>query len=226
MMIFMRIFLLSVLMLTAAVTKGQHHSSHAPGKANKHMHQRSIDDLIRDFESPERDAYQKPEVVIDWLGDLQGKTVMDLGTGSGYFAVRMAAAGANVIAADVNQDFLDKLEQRVADQGSGAQITLRKLEYDAPALQEAEVDMVFLVNVYHHIEDRIHYFEKVRSGIKPGGSLVVIDFYKKELPVGPPPDHKVSFMTTLTELNQAGFKRFEIDMKLLEYQYMIKAYEE
>jgi cyclopropane fatty-acyl-phospholipid synthase-like methyltransferase len=210
-------------MVPFADALAQEHRQHTPGKANQHMHRRPVDDLIRDFESPERDAYQKPEVVMAWLGELHQKTVMDLGTGSGYFAVRLAAAGAKVIAADVNDDFLDKLKQRINKLELEDRISLRKLEYDSPQLSDGEVDMVFMVNVYHHIEDRIDYFTKVLNGIKPGGTLVVIDFYKRDLPVGPPPDHKVSLFETMTELNEAGFKKFELDMNLLEYQYMIKA---
>ncbi|MGB5320444.1 MAG: hypothetical protein WBN25_15500, partial [Eudoraea sp.] len=54
--------------------------------ANEQMHQSSTEDLIKRFESPERDAYQKPEKVLEYLGDLNNKSVIDIGAGSGYFS--------------------------------------------------------------------------------------------------------------------------------------------
>jgi uncharacterized protein Smg (DUF494 family) len=53
--------------------------------------------------------------------------------------------------------------------------------------------------------------------------LVIIDFFKKELPVGPPVDHKIDQEMVKKELTEAGFTNFEINTDLLEYQYIIRA---
>ena len=82
------------------------------------MHQTPVAELIKRFESPERDAYQKPKEVINYLGDLQGKTIMDIGAGSGYFSIPLAEKAQKVIAADVNQEFLDHINKRVKDNQS------------------------------------------------------------------------------------------------------------
>ena len=205
-------------------THSHHHSndhSHHGG-ANKHMHQSSVEDLIERFESPERDEYQQPEKVLDYLGDLQGKTVMDIGAGSGYFSVKLTTRGANVIAADVDDEFQSYLKQRI-EKDSIENITLRKLAYDSPGLDTAEVDMVLIVNTYHHIEDRVNYFKKLKAGLKEGGELVVVDFFKKETPVGPPVGHKIAKGQVVEELSEAGFKSFDTNSDLLPYQYIIKS---
>lgn len=195
------------------------HDSHA----NEHMHESSIEELIARFEDPERDLYQKPEDVISLLGDLEGKTVMDLGAGSGYFTFRLAEKGAKVIAADVEDGFLDHLRQRAADEGQGLDVEVRKIPYDDPQLDSSEADIVLVVNTYHHIDDRTDYFAKVRTGLKQDGTLMIVDYFKRELPVGPPVDHKLDEQTVIDELKMAGFTNFLKNTWTLEYQYIIQA---
>src|SRR5690625_4625173 len=191
--------------------------------ANEYMHQASIDQLVRNFESPERDAYQKPEAGLEFLGDLAGKNIMDIGAGSGYFSVKLAEKGAHVIAADVSDEFQEYLERRIRD-NELKNIELRKIPYDDPGLSDREVDKVLIVNTYHHIEsDRSVYFARVKEGLKPGGELVVIDFYKADIPVGPPLNHKIGMDDVITELKNAGYTNFDVNVELLPYQYIIRA---
>ncbi len=202
----------------------EHHSEKQskPGAANEHMHRSSVEDLVERFESPERDAYQKPQKVLEFLGDIQGQTIMDIGAGSGYFSVKLAERGATVIAADVDDEFQGFLQDRI-EKNSIENIEIRKIPYDSPNLKEEEVDMVLIVNTYHHIENRPEYFAQVRKGIKPKGALIVIDFFKSEIPVGPPLDHKLPIDVVVSELKKAGYTSFDVNVDLLPYQYIIKA---
>ncbi|NVK66732.1 MAG: class I SAM-dependent methyltransferase [Flavobacteriales bacterium] len=208
--------------------KHEHHGGHHDGhghethSANEYMHQSSTEELIERFESPERDEYQQPEKVVDYLGDLNGKHIMDIGAGSGYFSVKLAAAGANVIAADVSDEFQKALKKRI-EENNIDNIELRKIPFDGPKLSDQEVDMVLIVNTYHHIENRPDYFSKVKKGTKDNGELVIIDFFKKETPVGPPVDHKISKDLVISELKKAGYTEFDVNVDLLKYQYIIKA---
>ncbi|MEO1013080.1 MAG: class I SAM-dependent methyltransferase [Bacteroidota bacterium] len=207
--------------------KGEDHGHHQDktskhGTANAYMHQSSVKDLIEKFESPERDVYQKPEKILAYLGNIEGKTIIDIGAGSGYFSVKLAKKGAQVIAADVNDEFQESLKNRIA-KDKLQNIELRKIPYDSPNLKDGEVDMAFIVNTYHHIENRPAYFEKVKKGTRDDGELVLIDFFKAEAPVGPPLDHKLSMDIVVTELKKAGYTSFDINVELLPYQYIIRA---
>ncbi len=192
------------------------------GSANEHMHQSSVDDLIKRFESPERDAYQQPEKVMAYLGDIEGQTIIDIGAGSGYFSVKLAEKGAYVIAADVDDEFQEFLNNRI-EKNDLMNIETRKIPYDGPGLKEHEVDKVVLVNTYHHIENRPDYFSKVKTGTKPDGELVIIDFFKAEISVGPPLDHKVAIDQVIQELKKAKYTSFNVNVELLPYQYIIRA---
>ena len=202
----------------------QHHEDHQPehSSANEHMRRSSVEDLIERFESPGRDAYQQPQKVLEYLGDIQGLTIMDIGAGSGYFSVKLAEKGAVVIAADVDDEFLEFVKNRIEKDGL-KNIETRKIPYDSPDLREQEVDMVFIVNTYHHIENRPEYFVKVKDGTKPDGELVIIDFFKTDIPVGPPVNHKLSIDEVVDELKKAGYSSFDVNVDLLPYQYIIQA---
>ena len=202
------------------VIMAQHH--HKKGGANEYMHKSSMEQLIKRFESPERDAYQKPEKVLTYLGDISGKLIMDIGAGTGYFSVKLAEKGAKVIAADVNDDFQQFLKKRIKE-NKLQNIELRKIPYQSPKLKDKEVDMVLVVNTYHHIENRTDYFKKVKKGINEKGELIIIDFFKKETPVGPPSHHKIALDVVIAELKKAGFTQFEKEVKLLPYQFIIRA---
>lgn len=193
-------------------------------RANHHMNQADFDALTRRFESAARDAYQQPEKVLGLIGDVTGETIMDIGSGTGYFSFRLVDAGARVIAADVDDRFQAYIRIRRDSLGiPESRLSLRKVPYDNPMLAPGEADKVLIVNTYHHIEDRAEYFRKVRAGLKPGGSLIVIDYFKKDLPVGPPTGMKLSSETVVRELGEAGFTDIRTDESLLEYQYIVIA---
>jgi len=204
--------------------KHEHEESGHHHNANEYMHQSSIEELIERFESPERDAYQQPNKVLGYLGDLSGMKIMDLGAGSGYFSFRLVDAGAQVIAADVEEGFL-KYMQGIKDsmELDDKTLELRKIPYDHSHLEHGEVDMVLVVNTYHHIEDRAEYFKTVLDGLKSDGELVIIDFFEREMPVGPPPAHKIPEEKVIEELTEAGFSQFDVNVSLLEYQFILQA---
>ena len=198
-----------------------HQHGHAHGHANEHMNTTSFEDLVKRFDSPERDAYQQPEKVLEYIGDVTDKKILDIGAGTGYFSFKLAAKGAAVIAGDVDDRFQNYIKEKIAKENA-PKVALRKLPYDSPALTENEVDKVLIVNTYHHIEDRIAYFGKVLNGLKDGGELLVIDFKKQDGP-GPPVKMKMAASFITKELEQAGFREFEVNDSLLKDQYIIRA---
>ena len=83
------------------------------------------------------------------------------------------------------------------------------------------VDTILIVNTYHHLDHRVAYFQRVRSFLRPGGKLVIVDFKKGELPVGPSDDIKLAPEIPKTELDQAGYQLERQEEKLLPYQYVL-----
>lgn len=205
-----------------ATTDNQPPKDH--NQANKHMHKHKFEDLVKNFESADRANWQKPEEVIKKLGNIKGKTVMDIGSGTGYFSFKLVEAGAKVIAADVNKKFREFIRQKQKERNvSEDQLRTLKLPYDSPRLASEEVDAVIIVNTYHHIENRKKYFNQVLEGLKSDGKLLVVDFKKEKTPHGPPLKMRLTVQEVKKELQEAGFSQVEIDMQLLPYQYTVLA---
>jgi predicted TPR repeat methyltransferase len=99
----------------------------------------------------------------------------------------------------------------------------RPAKPDDPLLQPEEVDAVMIVNTYGYIGNRSSYLQKLWSGLKPGGDLLIIDFKKNNLPLGPSEQFKVSHLQVKQELEQSGFDVLNIDRNSLDYQYIIQA---
>lgn len=222
--------LLGTLILLPTLALAQHSGagdtgSDPHGQANRHMNQRPFTELAAGFEDPARDEWQKPDVVLGLIGDVQGKTVMDIGSGTGYFSFRLAAAGARVICADVDERFLGYIRERMGREGvDPSRMELRHVPFDSSTLRTSEADVVLIVDTYHHIENRLEYFAEVRAGLKSGGKLVVVDFFKRDDPVGPPASMKMAEDVVVGELLAAGYNHITVHRDQLPYQYVIEAY--
>jgi len=210
------IILLSFAFALAACENSQHKSL----SANYHMYKSSFEELVEKFENPERDQWQKPDLVIEKLGDIKGKKIADIGAGTGYFSRRLAQKGASVLALDIDEQFLNFINTHSSD---SLTIVTRKIPFNSPQLDSAEVDAVIVVDTYHHIENRYDYFRDVWRGMKAGGQLMVVDFKKKKTPHGPPTKMRVEGFDVMRELQKAGFIKVVIDTKTLDYQYIIMA---
>jgi hypothetical protein len=99
----------------------------------------------------------------------------------------------------------------------------RLAKYDDPLLKPEEADKVMIVNTYAYIENRVQYLKTLNKGMAPGGELLIIDFKRNNLPIGPPDEFKVSSSQVEQELKAAGFLVIKVDKEVLDYQYIILA---
>jgi len=185
----------------------------------------SFENLVADYESKDRGIWQKPELVISLLGDLQDKTVADIGAGTGYFTFRMVPKAKKVIGIDIDTrfiSFLDSVKVRLPEQYR-KRFESRLAKPDDPLLNPGEADAVIIVNTYGYIQNRVTYLKTLSKGISPGGQLLIIDFKKNNLNIGPPDEYKVALGQVEKELIAAGFDIDKIDKDALDYQYIILA---
>jgi cyclopropane fatty-acyl-phospholipid synthase-like methyltransferase len=192
--------------------------------ANKFMQQADFDKLVARFEDPSRAQWQKPEEIIASLGALDGKTVADIGAGTGYFAFPIANRAAKVIAIDIDKRFLDYINHEKQTQKIGANIEIRLTAPDSPGLKTSEADVVLIVDTYHHIENRVEYLKKLKSCLRKDGVLVIIEFKKEKTPPGPPVELRLAEEQVESELKSAGYTIVSADREMLPYQYIIMAH--
>jgi SAM-dependent methyltransferase len=198
------------------------HDQH-DGGANAFMHRMDFATLVARFEDPGRDAWQKPDEVVRLLGPLSGKVVADLGAGTGYFAVRLLEQAQKVVATDVDERFLAYLRGRVSGSPLRDKLVLRLVGTDRPGLVPEEADVVLVVDVYHHVEDRAAWLRALLAGMRPGGELVIVDFKPGDFPDAPPPSMRIPSEIVAHDLETAGFDKPRIDETTLPRQYVVRA---
>jgi predicted methyltransferase len=203
--------------MLAALALGAHAAAQSP-----HTHEHSFGDAekwSKVFDDPNRDAWQKPHEVIQALALREDAVVADIGSGTGYFAVRFArmVPKGRVYGVDTEPDMVKFLAERAKKEGLG-NLTALRASPGNPQLPE-KADLVVLVDVYHHIGNREHYFGGLRDSLKPGGRVAVIDF-RMESPEGPPKAARIAPARVKSELKQAGYA-LEREHSFLPNQYFL-----
>jgi ubiquinone/menaquinone biosynthesis C-methylase UbiE len=126
-----------------------------------------------------RSAWQRPDQVIRALSLPANARVADLGAGNGYFAFRLAravGAGGHVYAIEIDPDRIEDLLETVAERGY-TNVTVVTAEPDDPNLPDSSVDLIFLCNTYHHLEERLAYLAGLRPLLRPGGRVAIIELW-------------------------------------------------
>lgn len=195
---------LIALTLAALPAAGQH-----PGQSQSHadhMEHRfdNAEALSKRFDDPARDAWQMPDRVIQTLALKPGQVVADIGSGTGYFSVRLAksAAAPKVYGVDIEPNMVKFLGERAAKEGLGNLVAVQGTA-ESPKLPEP-ADLVLIVDTYHHIGSRVAYFRKLRESLKPGGRVAIIDF-RPDSPEGPPAEYRFPVDKFKDEMTQAGY---------------------
>ncbi len=204
---------------------GEHgeHASHHPADHTCPTADHRFDDPAKwskVFDDPARDAWQKPKVVVQALALAPEDKVADIGTGTGYFVPHLASAvpKGQVFAIDVEPKLLEHVKKRAAASKLTNVSTVLADKSD-PKLPDG-VNVVLLVDTYHHLGKRMDYFRDVQSKLAPKGRVVIVDFRMGKLPVGPPDSHKLPSKTVQQEMTKAGYALCS-DRDILPHQYVL-----
>ncbi len=195
-----------------------------PPKSMEQMHKLHQDSkaYISMLEDPARDAYQKPHEVVNSLGIKEGESIADIGAGSGYFAFRFARhVGENgrIYAVDINPDMILYMNRRLRDLQLKNVVTVLSAP-DDPLLPDRSIDRFFICETWHHIQDKAKYLALMKKMLKPGGQVIMIDFQKRTLPVGPPDEMKIAREDVIRQMQVNGFHLTK-ENTFLPYHYFL-----
>jgi ubiquinone/menaquinone biosynthesis C-methylase UbiE len=203
---------------------GQGHGGGGHGCGHRHGRHGNPEDLERfleRLESPERLAWQKPDEVVAALELAPGSVACDLGAGPGYFAIRMARAvgpTGRVHAIDVEPRMIELLQRRAAEAGVSNVVPL--LAKDPETAPPEPCDVILVVNAFHHFPHGADALRRLAASLRPGGRIANVDFHAGELPVGPPPERKISREDFLATAARAGLE-VASEKTFLPYQYFV-----
>jgi predicted methyltransferase len=176
------------------------------------------------LESPDRAAWQKPELIMDALRIAYGDTVADIGAGAGFFTVRLARrVGPNglVYAEDIQQPMLESIKRRVSREGLKNVETRLGTDTDAN-LPKGTLDAVLVVDVYQEVEtatDRIRFLRHLADALKAKGHIGIVNYKPGEGGPGPDPQRRLERSVVEAEVRAAGLR--VLDGATLPFQYLL-----
>ena len=199
----------------------QHGQGHSERRGPSNVQQ-----YIEALEREDRDKDQKPDEVIKALHLTDYMTIADIGAGSGYFTRKFVWAVQDkgmVYAVDIEPAMLKYNEEMVEHLHTPYNAKFVLAKPDDPMLPPADVDLIFLCNTYHHLDNRSDYFKRIRQSLKPQGRVAIIDFFPDERSgnLGFSKEHLVSRDTVIREMAGAGYK-LTTEHNFLSRQYFLE----
>jgi ubiquinone/menaquinone biosynthesis C-methylase UbiE len=175
------------------------------------------------LERIERDEEEAPDVAMSVLKIPKGASVADIGAGSGYMTVKLAARvgpTGRVFANDVQPQMLDMLAKRLTSKRI-TNVTLVQGSLDDPKLPPASVDLALMVDVYHEFSQPQAMLRHLREALKPGGRLVLLEYRKEDPAIPIRPEHKMSVAEAKLEVEAEGFTLSKVDEALPRQHILI-----
>ncbi|MEQ9424620.1 MAG: class I SAM-dependent methyltransferase [Cyclobacteriaceae bacterium] len=169
-------------------------------------------DIYKESAWAERDEWQEVPRILEAMDISPNSVVADLGCHQGYMTVKLAEelTSGKIYAIDIDSWKLEKLEDLLVERGLSEQVEVIEGEEDNPKLPIGELDAVLIMDTYHEMDDYMEILSHVKTSLKPGGRLVLIE------PVAPEREswsrkrqadkHEVSIRYACRDLQKAGFK--------------------
>jgi SAM-dependent methyltransferase len=175
------------------------------------------------LEAPDREAWQKPDQVMDSLQIAEGSVAADLGAGGGWFTIRLARrVGPNgtVYAEDIQRLMIEAIDRRVQREGL-TNVISRLGAKDDPGLPQGAVDAVLIVDAFHEMEEPVALLKNVGKALKPNGLVGIIDYRLGQGGPGPGPEERVAPGVIVATAKAAGLT-FAGEENFLPYQYFLR----
>jgi ubiquinone/menaquinone biosynthesis C-methylase UbiE len=213
------LFLVSALLSGQACGQGASPDINAPYRNPNYEQWRSR------FETESREVYARRHAIVAEAKTQPGMAVADIGAGTGLFTRLFAArvgGGGRVYAVDIAKAFVEGNLRRAREEGLENVIGIESTQQDT-GLAAATIDLAFICDAYHHFAQPQAMLASIRRALRPGGTLVVIDF--ERIP-GVSPEWILKHVRAgkeefRAEIEAAGF-RFVEEVKLMRENYFLK----
>ena len=175
------------------------------------------------LDRPEREEEEAPSKAVALLQLRPGDVVADVGAGSGYMTVRLARAvgpTGRVLAVDIQPEMIERLTDRVHREML-TNVTAVLGAADDPKLPAGSVDLELLVDVYHELAAPQRMLQHLRSALKPGGRLVLLEYRKEDPSIPIREEHKMSVADAKAEIEPEGFTLVEVKEDLPRQHILI-----
>lgn len=219
----LRLHIAAVVVLPLFVEAGLQTRLHAQNVAPERQGRLFPPENLGLLEAPDREAWQKPEQIMDALGVAEGSTVADIGAGAGWFTIQLARrVGPNgtVYAQDVQRQMLEAIRRRVAREGL-QNVQTRLGAGSAPNLPQRTFDAILVVDVYDAVDEPVPLLRNLAAALKPGGRLGIVNYKPGRGGPGPGPDEGVRVDSASVERDALAAGLRVLARETLPYQYLL-----
>jgi ubiquinone/menaquinone biosynthesis C-methylase UbiE len=175
--------------------------------AHAQLGARSTEEWVKMLDAQARVAKLKIDEAVAVLKLKPADVVADIGAGSGVFTLPLANAvpAGRVYAVDIDQGLVDHIAQK-AREAKADNVRAVLGAFTDPQLPARDVDVAFIYDVLHHIEDRAGYLKNLAPYLKRGGRIAVIDFHPELGPHKNDPKLQITREQTREWMAAAGLK--------------------
>lgn len=156
------------------------------------------------LDDPDRIQFLNPDSILEIAKLGREMIFADLGCGTGYFAIPASWRVKKVYALDVQQEMLDILRGKIKTEKITNIETILSEESAIP-LPDGSVDVLFMANVFHELEDRNSILKEGRRVLSGKGKLIIVDWKKIEMDFGPPLEERVTAGEVTSICKDNGF---------------------
>ena len=165
---------------------------------------RPVSDVVSSQFSTEdqRDSRGEAQTVMDLAEITEGMTVADIGAGNGYYTVRLAekvGEDGRVLAQDIDTEALGRLARRV-ERYRLDNVSIQRGEEADPRLPDNSFDRIFMVHMYHEIEQPYEFLWRMWPALKEDGQVVVVDIDR------PTDQHGIDPLLLSCEFERVGYE--------------------
>lgn len=158
------------------------------------------------LENPARIADLSPRETLVKIGLGEQDIICDIGAGSGIFTIPAARITENTVyAIEINDEFIDIINEKACRENLSNIKTVKVID-DRYNLDTASVDMAVLVTVFHEMDQKESVLTEIKRILKSTGKLAFIEFHKRDTPMGPPVDHRISREEVIRISEANGFR--------------------
>jgi ubiquinone/menaquinone biosynthesis C-methylase UbiE len=218
---------LTILIFALATLGLAQDASVKPGINEKFLDPKlNVEEWTQKFETESREIFHERDRIVDAIGLQPGMVMADIGAGTGLFTLHFARAvgeEGKVYAVEIARNFIEHIRGRAARAGASNVETVLCTEKSVE-LPEASLDLAFICDVYHHFEYPQATLATLHRALKPGGTLVLIDF--KRIP-GESSEFVMNHVRAGQEVFEAeiiaaGFEKTGEVEGILEENYFVK----
>lgn len=221
--------LIPIVVLFAAAFLATPASAQAPPKSHNEKYvdpELDVERMVDRFESEGREVFDLRDAIVAAAEIQPGDVVADVGAGTGAFLDPLVAAvgkTGQVVAVEIAIRFVEHLRQ-VADDAGYDNVTVVFSSYTSATLPPASVDKIILIDTYHHFDDYESMLASLRSALRSGGEMIVVDFDRREDSRPWIQSHvRAAKQVYRQEIEAAGFAFVaEVELKGLEENFLFR----